>query len=86
MFVVKVPGVNCFGKTDGYKNSGNAILKELKNIQINEQGKLVDVGLFDLEEIHLNNSNLKYSDELFLCTLISEFHQTHTFGDCLYLF
>jgi len=64
MFVVKVPGVDCSGKTDGCKNSGDALIKELRNIQVNEQGKLVDVGLLDLEEIHLDNSNLKYSKDL----------------------
>ena len=63
-YVVKVPGVNGFGKTDGCKNSGNAILKELKNIHVNEQGKIVDVGLFDLEEIHLDNSDIEHSNEL----------------------
>ena len=64
MFVVKVTGVNGFGKTDGCKNSGDAILKELKNIHVNEQGKIVDVGLFDLEEIHLDNSDIEHSNEL----------------------
>ena len=64
MFVVKVPGVNGSGDTDGCRNSGDSILKELKNIHINEQGKLVDVGLFELEEIHLDNLNLEHSNEL----------------------
>ena len=64
MFVVKIPGVNGFGKTKGCKNSGGAILKELKNINVNEQGKIVDVKLLDLEEIHLDDSNLKYSNDL----------------------
>ena len=64
MFIVKVPGINGLGNTDGCKNSGDAILKELRNIYTNEQGKLVDVDLIDLEEIHLDNSNLKHLNEL----------------------
>ena len=64
MFIVKVPGINGSGDTDGCRDSGEAILKELKKIHINERGKLVDVGLLELEEIHLDNLNLEYSNEL----------------------
>tara|TARA_Y100000310_G_scaffold345234_1_gene462982 strand:- start:4434 stop:5246 length:813 start_codon:yes stop_codon:yes gene_type:complete len=64
MFVVKVPRVNNLNKIDGFKNSGELIIKELRNIKVNEQGKLVDPNLLDLEEIHLDNSNPKYSNEL----------------------
>ena len=51
MFVVKVPRVNNLNKIDGFKNSGELIIKELRNIKVNEQGKLVDPNLLDLEEI-----------------------------------
>tara|TARA_Y100000034_G_scaffold130298_1_gene188349 strand:- start:373 stop:1185 length:813 start_codon:yes stop_codon:yes gene_type:complete len=64
MFVVKVPGINSFGKTKGCENSGNEILNELKNIPMNEQGKIIDVSLLDLEEIHLDNSNLELTNNL----------------------
>jgi len=64
MLIVKVPGIDYSGKTKGCKNSGDALLKELINIQVNEQGRLVEIGLLDLEEIHLDNSDLKYAKEL----------------------
>ncbi len=64
MFIVKVPGINGLGKTEGCENSGNKILDELKNIYMNEQGKIVDVSLLDLEEIHLDNSNLELTNNL----------------------
>lgn len=64
MFVVKVPGINGLGKTKGCENSGNAIINELKEIYTNEQGKIVNIDLLDLEEIHLDNSNVELSNEL----------------------
>ena len=64
MFIVKVPGINGLGKTKGCENSGNGIINELKNIYMNEQGKIVDVSLLDLEEIHLDNSNLELTNNL----------------------
>lgn len=64
MFVVKVPGINGLGKTKGCEKAGNAILKSLKEIYSNEQGIPVDVNLLDLEEIHLDNSNLESSNKL----------------------
>lgn len=63
MFVVKVPGIN--GSTEGCENAGNEILKILKNeTSLNEQGKPIDLKLIDLEEIHLNNSNLAEANKL----------------------
>jgi len=64
MFVVKVPGINGFGKTKGCERAGNEILKTLKEIYSNEQGKEIDVGKLDLEEIHLDNDNLELSNKL----------------------
>lgn len=64
MFIVKVPGINGLGKTKGCENSGNEILNELKNIYMNERGKIIDVSLLDLEEIHLDNSNLELTNNL----------------------
>jgi arginase family enzyme len=64
MFIVKVPGVNGDGKTEGCEKAGNAILTFLKGIHVNEQGKPIDYRLLDLEEIHLDNSNLKLTNEL----------------------
>ncbi len=63
MFIIKVPGIN--GKnSEGCERAGNAIIKELREIHSNEQGNIIDVGLLDLEEIHLDNLNLKLTNEL----------------------
>jgi agmatinase len=63
MFVVKVPGING-EKSQGCERAGNAILESLREIYSNEQGIPIDVDLLDLEEIHLDNSNLKLTNEL----------------------
>jgi len=63
-YVVKVPAINGLGKTDGCEQSGNAILNSIKEIYSNEQGKAINTNLLDLEEIHLDNSNLKFTNEL----------------------
>ena len=64
MYIVKVPGINGLGKTKGCEGAGNAILNSLKEIHSNEQGKIIDVRLLDLEEIHLDNSNLELTYDL----------------------
>ena len=64
MFIVKIPGINGLGKTKGCERAGSAILNSLKEIYSNEQGKLIDVQLLDLEEIHLDNSNLNLTNRL----------------------
>ena len=64
MFIIKVPGINGLKKTLGCEESGNAILKALYEIHSNEQGKEINVKNLDLEEIHLNNSNLELTNEL----------------------
>jgi len=64
MFIVKVPGISGLGKTKGCEKAPNLILDELKNIHSNEQGKVIDVQLLDLEEIHLDNSNVERSNKL----------------------
>jgi len=64
MFIVKVPGINGLGKTKGCERAGNAILKSLEEIYSNESGKPIDVKLLDLEEIHLDNTNLELTNQL----------------------
>jgi len=66
MFIVKVPGINSLdNRTKGCRDSGNAILKVLKEeISSNESGKEIIFGNLDLEEIHLDNSNLQLSNKL----------------------
>ncbi|MDP3987359.1 MAG: arginase family protein [Nanoarchaeota archaeon] len=64
MFVVKVPGINGLGRTNGCEKAGNAILESVKEIYSNERGVPIDVRLLDLEEIHLDNSDLNLSGGL----------------------
>jgi len=64
MLIVKVPGINGLGETKGCEKAGNAILEALKEIYSNERGAPIDTKLLDLEEIHLDNSNLEMSNEL----------------------
>ena len=64
MFIVKVPGINGLGKTEGCERAGNAILDSLREIHSNEQGKPVDADLLDFEEIHLDNANLSLTNKL----------------------
>jgi len=65
MYIVKVPGINGLGKTNGCEKAGNEILKCLnEEIFSSEYGKPVDAEKFDLEEIHLDNSNLEITNKL----------------------
>ena len=64
MLIVKIPGINGLGKTNGCEKAGNSVIEALKEIYANEQEIPIDVRLFDLEEIHLNNGNVKKSNEL----------------------
>ena len=64
MFVVKVPGINGLKKTIGCERAGDEILNALKNIHSNERGAPIDVKLLDLEEIHLDNSNIEEANKL----------------------
>ncbi len=64
MFIVKIPLINGLGKTKGCERTGNAILESLREIHSNEQGNIIDNSLLDLEEIHIDNSNLELSNKL----------------------
>ena len=64
MFIVRVPIVNGLGKTKGCEKAGSAILNSLKDIHSNEGGKPIDTQLLDLEEIHIDNSNIESSGHL----------------------
>ena len=64
MQIIKVPGINGLGKTIGCEKAPNAILNSLKEIQTNEQGKEIEFQKLDLEEIHLDNSNLELTNKL----------------------
>ena len=56
MQIIKVPGLNNLGKNNGCRNAGNAMLSELK--------KFKDTNTLDLEEIHVDNSNLSEQEKL----------------------
>ena len=64
MFIVKIPMINGLGKTKGCERTGNAILESLKEIHSNESGNVIDSSLLDLEEIHIDNSNVELSNRL----------------------
>jgi len=64
MNVVKVPCINGLGKTSGCENAVNAILGALKDIHCSESGKPIDPQLLDLEEVHVDNSNIEKSSKL----------------------
>lgn len=65
MQIVKVPGINGLGKTKGCERAGNAILSCLKEqVFSNFSGRSIDFNNLDLEEIHLDNSNLELSSQL----------------------
>jgi arginase family enzyme len=64
-FIVKVPGINGLGNTHGCEKAGNEILKCLKEeIYSNEEGKEINFGNLELEEIHLDNSNTEKTNKL----------------------
>lgn len=65
MLIVKVPGF-CSEETRGCKNSGNAVLAELRRIRFNEQGKSIAAEQIDFEEIHIDNSNADMKEKLIL--------------------
>lgn len=75
MFIVKIPGINGLGRTNGCERAGNVILRELKEIHSSEQGKIIDVNNLDLEEIHLDNSNLKLSNDLIYKNSLESFEE-----------
>ncbi|MFC1710536.1 arginase family protein [Nanoarchaeota archaeon] len=64
MLIVKVPGINGLGHTQGCEKAPNAILESIKDIHSNEQNVPIDSRLFDLEEIHLDNGDLELTNKL----------------------
>lgn len=65
MFVVKVPGINSPSGYSGCEKAGNEILRFLKQDNLsNEAGEQIRTEKLDLEEIHLDNSDLKLTNDL----------------------
>lgn len=73
--IVKIPAINGLGKTKGCEKSPNRVLESLKEIHSNEQHVPVDVRLLELEEIHLDNTNLAESNELIYKNSLEIFEQ-----------
>ncbi|MFB6246574.1 MAG: arginase family protein [Candidatus Pacearchaeota archaeon] len=64
MEIIRVPGLNGLGNTEGCEKAGNEVVKELRKIYSNEKGKAIDTDALHFEEIHVNNSNLPEASEL----------------------
>jgi agmatinase len=75
MQIIKVPGINAFGRTKGCRNAGNSVLEELKNVFSSEKGKIIQPDLLDLEEIHVNNDNIEEQESLIYKNSLKAFHE-----------
>lgn len=73
MRIVKVPGIS--GGNPGVRDSGMSVLEEIKKIKCSEKGKLIDTSLWDIEEIHVDNSDLENQFELIKANSSEEFER-----------
>ena len=64
MQIIRVKAINAPGRALGCEKAPAEILRVLSDIASNEKGKLIDKKLFNLEEIHVNNSDVEESQEL----------------------
>jgi len=64
MQIIKVGLINNKDNIKGCESAPNSILKALKNIGSNEKGEPIDYNKLDLEEIHIDQSNLAEADHL----------------------
>tara|TARA_Y100000310_G_scaffold267889_1_gene280199 strand:- start:392 stop:1183 length:792 start_codon:yes stop_codon:yes gene_type:complete len=64
MQIIRVRLTNSMGKTEGCENAPVEILKELKEIKVNESGKEIDFSNLNLEEIHVDLNNLEEANYL----------------------
>jgi len=74
-FIIKVPGINGLGKTKGCEKAPNEIIKSLNLIYSNEQKKIIDSSLLELEEIHLDNGNLEETNNLIYKNSLKAFEE-----------
>ncbi len=75
MIIIRTPGINGLGKTKGCEEAGKRILKTLEEIYTNEAGKEINIKNLELEEIHLNNSNVEESNNLIYENSLESFHE-----------
>ncbi len=72
MRMIRVKGINALGKTDGCESAPVKILECLKDLKENTR-KEIDFSLLDLEEIHVDNSNLEETQNLIFENAKEEF-------------
>jgi len=64
MQIIRVCLINSMGETLGCEKAPVEVLKELKNIRLNESGKEIYFNKLNLEEIHVNLKNLEEANHL----------------------
>jgi arginase family enzyme len=64
MQIIRIHLINSIGETFGCEKAPVEVLKELKNIELNESGKEIDFSKLNLEEIHVDLKNLEEADHL----------------------
>ena len=64
MQIIRVRLINSMGKTNGCEKAPVEVLKELKEIKLNESGKEIDFDSLNLEEIHVDLNNLEEANHL----------------------
>lgn len=64
MQIIRIRGVNGLGRTVGCEKAPVEVLKDLDRVYSSEAGKVVNKGLFDLEEIHVDNSDVEEANKL----------------------
>ena len=75
MFIVKVPGINGLGNTQGCEKAPNLILENLKEIHSTENGAEINSQNLDFEEIHLDNQNVEDSNKLIYKNAFESFEE-----------
>jgi len=61
--ILKVPGINGLGKTNGCEKAPDEILKSLEEIYSNGQGKILDRNSLEIRDIPIDNSDVEKSNE-----------------------
>ncbi len=64
MQIIRVRLINANGKTNGCEKAPVEIIKMLRSIGSSENGKIIDVDKLNLEEIHVDLSNIEEANHL----------------------
>lgn len=64
MKIISVPGINGLGKTIGCEEAFDLIYEELEKAHSNEEGKLFDKNLLDVQKISIDYDNLENSNKI----------------------